>query len=255
MLAITFTVIFVGTYCVDVALSFYAVRKAPAAVRILPSDLRDQSVSEAPGEKVTYVGYAFEIPWSDLDEDQTMSYPKDRPKKASVDLRFRSGLRLLIKAIPPREWANGLPKELKVSPHVIESAFGQETMKSDYSFVKTLYEFNPERMNHWAFSRGGFNRDELMLLIKSIALSKSADAGIFNLKDANYKGFQQGDPQVRQDRILVNLYSDDGSVEMILFQKDYRDPKGVTQPEINRIVQSFRSASPIGSTDPGISKR
>lgn len=37
----------------------------------------------------------------------------------------------------------------------------------------------------------------------------------------------------------MNLYSDDGSIEMIFFQKDYKNGGGFTQPEINRIVQSL----------------
>ena len=112
-------------------------------------------------------------------------------------------------------------------------------MKSDYSFVKTLYEFTPNKMNYWAPSQGAHVRGELLLVIKSSALVKSAASGIFNVQNQNYRGFQQGDPEVRQDGVTVNLYSDDGSVEMIFIQKNYKSSAGVTQPEINRIIQSL----------------
>ena len=98
----------------------------------------------------------------------------------------------MVTAVPPREWANSLPEDFKVSPRVIESVFGHETMKSDYSFVKTLYEFTPDKMNHWALSQRGLNRDEFLLMIKSLSLLKSADTGIFNEQNSSYKGFQQG---------------------------------------------------------------
>ena len=42
--------------------------------------------------------------------------------------------------------------------------------------------------------------------------------------------------------IAVHLFSDDGSIEMIFFQKDYQNRGGVTQPEINRIVQSLHES-------------
>jgi hypothetical protein len=60
---------------------------------------------------------------------------------------------------------------------------------------------------------------------------KSAQSGIFNLQSPSYKAFQQGNPQAHQDGIAVNLYSDDGSIEMIFFQKGYKNRGGVTQPE------------------------
>ena len=217
--------------------------------------MKDKSVSEVPGKKLSYFGYEFEIPWSDLDETQTKLYPNDKTEKCKVDLRFRSGLRLVVTAIPPREWANGFAKEMKVSPQVIESAFGHKTMKSDYSFVKHLYEFTPNKMNHWAASQEVHYQEQYLLIIKSIALPKSAETGIFNLHNASYEGFQQGDPQVRQNGVIVDLYSDEGSVELIFFQKNYRNSAGVTQPEINRIAQSLRKATRGETMAPRIAKK
>jgi hypothetical protein len=62
----------------------------------------------------------------------------------------------------------------------------------------------------------------------------------------SYKAFQEGNPQVRQDEIVVHLFSDAGSIEMIFLQKDYQNPTGVSQPEIKRIVHSLHEASQVG---------
>ncbi|MGA9510912.1 MAG: hypothetical protein WBV55_19985 [Candidatus Sulfotelmatobacter sp.] len=238
---ITLTLIFVSVqWIAPVALSFYTVRKARPVVRIIPIDLKDKSVSDAPGKQLSYFGYEFEVPWSDLDETQTKLYPINSSEKNGVDLRFRSGLRLEMKAVPPREWAMGLSETFTGTPQATEALFGHETMKSDYSFLKTLYEFTPDKMNHWAPSQGAHVREEFLLTIKSISLSKAAESGIFNLQNQSYRGFQQGNPEVRQDGIAVNLYSGEGSVEIIFLQKYYQNSAGVTQPEINRIVQSLR---------------
>ena len=249
---ITLAVLIVGVqWIAPVALSFYAARKAPPVARVVPADLKDKSVSETPGKKLSYFGYEFEVPWSDLDETQTKLYPKDRPNKTRVDLGFRSGLRVLVTTIPPRSWATELSTDFKVPPQRVESSFGE----SDYSFVKTLYEFTPEKMNHWSLSLRVHDREEFLLLVKSISLPRSAETGIFNLQNQSYKGFQDGNPQVRQDDIIVHLFSDDGSVEMIFWQKDYRNPTGVSQPDINRVVQSLHRVTQAGATASQIAKR
>jgi hypothetical protein len=188
---ITLAVILVGVYWVaPVALSFYAARKAPAVARIVPTDLKDISVSQAPGAKLSYVGYEFEVRWSDLDETQTKLYPTDKPEKTRVDLHFRSGLRVWVTAIPPRSWVKELATDFNVAPERIESSFG----RSDYGFVKTFYDFTPDKMHHWAFMGRGEMRDEFLLMIKSIALSRAAQTGIFNVQNQGYKGFQKGNP-------------------------------------------------------------
>ncbi len=248
--------VFVGVSRIaPVALSFYAAKKAPAVASVVPVDLKDKSVSEAPGEKLSYFGIEFEVPWSDLDETQTKFYPKEKYDKTKVDLRFRSGLRMVVSVHPPREWVNDLPKDMNVSRQDLESTFGRETMNSDYSFTKALYEFTPDNMNPWTASLDGNNREELLLIIKSLALPKAAETGIFNLRSQSYAGFQEGNPRVRQDEIVVDLYSDEGSVEMIFFQADYRNYKGVTQPEINRIVQSLHKIMQEETQVPKIAKK
>jgi len=236
---ITLAVVALSVYWVfPVAFSLYTARRAGPVVRVAPTDLRDPTVSQAPGRTLSYLGYRLEVPWSDYDETRTKAY-----KHKAVELRFRSGLVLAVTAIPSREWAAGLA-DIKMSPQTIESAFGHEAMRSDYDFLKHLYEFTPEKMNLWALSPGKHYRDAALLLLKAVALSHSAESGVFNVQNQALRGFQQGDPKVRPDRILISLYSDEGGVELILAQRDYRNSAGVTQPEINRIVQTLRRVPP-----------
>jgi hypothetical protein len=81
-----------------------------------------------------------------------------------------------------------------------------------------------------------------------------ADTGIFNIQNLDFKGFQQGDPQIRRARLYLHLYSDDGSVEFTFFEKD-KNASGVTQPEINRIIQSLRKTASDTATAPAIAQR
>jgi hypothetical protein len=80
--AVTLAVIFVGVqWALPVALSFDAARSFRPITRIVPTDLKDRSVSQTPGKTLSYFGYEFEVPWSDLDENQTRLYPEDKRQK------------------------------------------------------------------------------------------------------------------------------------------------------------------------------
>jgi hypothetical protein len=237
-LVIILAVVFVGVeWIAPVALSYYGARKAPAVTRVVPTDLKDHTVSQSPGSRLSYFGYEFEIPWNDIDETQTKLYPRDKPNR--VVLVFRSGLRLIITALPPRELINGISGQLRTSPEKMEAAFGHETMNSDYNFVKTVYEFTPDTMHHWNVSSRMFSRDAILLVLKSLATASSAKSGIFKVQNQGFEGFQQGNAQARENGIVVNLYSDDGSVELIFTNKNNLASAEVTQPEINRIIQSL----------------
>jgi hypothetical protein len=99
---VTLAVIFVAVRWIGpVALSFYEARKVPPVARVVPTDLRDVSVSQAPGRKLLYLGYEFEVPWTDLDETRTKLYPTNKPEKTMAVLTFKSGLRLMVMAAPP----------------------------------------------------------------------------------------------------------------------------------------------------------
>jgi len=239
---ITLGVIALGAYWVaPVTLSFDAARKAPPAARIVPTDLKDLSVSQVPGTKVSYVGYEFEIPWDDLDASQTRQVPKDDPNPFMVALKFRSGRFILVSASPPRVFSEDLVREWKVPPQSLESVFERGAAQSDYSFLKNLYGFTPDKMHLWALFPSVHYREQMLLTLKTTVLSQfSVDTGIFNIQNQYYRGFQLGDPQAHQRRIAVHLYSDDGSIELVFGVKDPNSPAAATQPEINRIVQSVR---------------
>jgi hypothetical protein len=243
---VTLAVIFVAVRWIGpVALSFYEARKVPPVARIVPAELRDVSVSQAPGMKLSYVGYEFEVPWTDLDETKTALYPKDKSEKTRAVLTFHSGLRLVVTSVPPREFADEFSKEdFKMSPAKFEAVFGRGTASSDYTFVRNVYEFTPAKMHYWSLSDGVHYREGIVLMIKSIMPVKAAETGIFYVQNQGYMGFQQGDPRVRKDNLVLDLYSDENHLEISFLQKDYRNPAGVTQPEINRTIQSVHRVAP-----------
>ena len=228
---VTIVVIVAALCWIGPAVVVYFSKTAPAVTRVVPTELKDVSISPGPGKKLSYLGYEFEVPWSDLDESQTQLSENE------VGICFRSGLKLFV-GITPREEA--VP---------------------DYASLKRIYEATPDKVHYSSLIEGWGYRDAHFLLFKWAFLqaighpgggSNPAETGIFNLQSRGFNGFQYGDPRSRPDVFQLRLYSDGGRVEVIFVQGGYHEPSGVTQPEINRIVQSLRKTAPttpIASAD------
>jgi hypothetical protein len=247
----TLAVIGIGVYWAGpVALSIWTARKAPNRVRVVPRDLEDVSISQATGSKLSYFGYEFEVPWDDLDPAQTGLYPKKNPNR--VVRTFRSGLQLSVTALTPKELVNGIASTFHSSPQLFESfvssEFGPDATRSDYAFANKLYEFTPRNMNRWAMRPSVHYRESMLLTIKATSLLWSADSGIFNIQNQGYKGFQQGSTQARPNGMVADLYSDEDGIEFLFNQKGYQNTTGVSQAEINRVIQSLnkvRGSAPV----------
>ncbi len=240
-LAVVLTLTLIGVYWIaPVALSFYASNKAPAITSIIPSDLKDQSISRASGIGLAYLGHGFESPWADLNESQTELFPKNRPDKSMARLHFRSGLQIVLIAGPPRAFADQFTRsDIRMSPEAFAAVFGDNARTSDYEFMKRVFEFSPDRMHHWTLSPAVHAREQVLLLTKSMIPMASAQTGIFDIRNGSYQGFQQGNPEARPEAILVDLYSSSDCFEIMFVQKNFANGAGITQPEINRIVQSL----------------
>lgn len=238
ILAIVATTIAVIAFFVywagPVGLSIWTAWKAPSRASLTPVNLKDSSISQGPGNRLSYFGYEFEVPWNDIDGEGKLT-----PNR--VLLTFRSGLQITATAFPAKEFVNGVASSFfGMSPQDFEAKFGYEVTRSDYEFLNRLYEFTPKKMNYWALSSSVHYRECLLLMIKSTSLLPwAADSGIFTIRNQSYAGFQQGNPQARPTGFVVDLYSDEGGIEFILNQKDYQNPAGVSQAEINRLIQSL----------------
>lgn len=227
-----------GSWVFEVILSYYEVRNAPAVVRVIPSELQDKSVSDAYDGKQSFIGYSFSIPWTDLDETQTKLYPVDSPTKTRVLLNFRSGLHLIANAVPPKSCEKELRDDLKLAIQAIRSIFGED----DYSCARAIDEFTPDAMHHWTFSQRVRSREKLLLVIKSLILFKPAEDGIFSIQNDHFKGFQQGNPKIPSNKLILSLFDDNGGIEIILTQNNGKNLE-ITQPELNRLIQSLSRTS------------
>lgn len=219
-----------------VGISIWTAWKAPIRAKVVPIELKDLSISQAEGTKLNYFGYEFEVPWTDIAESKKLNSNR-------VLVNFHSGLQVSATALPPKEFVNGVAASwFGVSPDVFESKNGYQATRSDYEFLNRLYALTPEKMNLWALSPDVHYRDSVFLRLKYSALMPWAESGIFFVTNQSYKGFQQGNPESRPNGILVDLYADDGSVEFEFNQENYQNPRGISQSEINRVIQSLHES-------------
>ena len=84
---------------------------------------------------MSYFGYVFEVPWSDLDESKSQLYRRTNPtRQTQQDDGFsflRAGLRLIVAAVPAREWANVSAMDFKLSRQQFESFLERGAAASD----------------------------------------------------------------------------------------------------------------------------
>lgn len=204
----------------------YLTKTAPDITRQVPVDLGDLSISQATGTKISYLTQQFEVPWTDIDDSQTKVETTRDHQMAWFCLR--SGLKIFVWVTPQGK-----------------SAF-------DYAFLKQTYDITPDKVHYWSLSPQERYKELIQLRLKASFLqdmgsghaTNPAETGVFNLLSQNYKGFQFGNPKARPSMLDVRMFDDAGKIEIKFLQNSYDEPGGVTQPEINRIVQSLHRNEP-----------
>lgn len=192
-------------------------------------DLPDKTISTAPGKALSYLGYSFEVPWSDVDATNV----KIRGNTAVIP--FHSGITMVFMTNPSREILDTLEKP---SPEIMHKRFcavyGVEACDSDYGFFKLVFDTRPNDIS-W-FAPRGRNEAELFLLLLKMGLLRDK-SGTFLIQTQRFSGFQFGDLAKNGGHgAFDDLYSHDKKLEFIFGRKAGQ----LSQAEINRVIQTLR---------------
>ena len=233
----------------------YLTRKAPA-VRLAPAPLADLSIptdgpvepSPSPGKKLSYFGYEFEVPWTDVDEAKSGPIP-DSNKAMIV---FRSGNSLSVWHGSSRAFLNQVLSNDKIDQNTLRRIVGEEALQSDYALYRTILQVTPDKMSPFDSQRDAANQ-ALLLLIKGICMPQGAESGVFTVSAGEFSGFQFGRPANPSGQVSVRLFSDTGSLNFI-FNQNAGGLTVVSQPDINRILHTLHKTSPPPATNPNPSK-
>jgi len=210
-------------------------RKAPV-VRNIPVELSDLSISQAPGKKLSYLGYEFEVPWEDLDEE------KSKVTGNLAAIVFRSGSAILLFVVPPRSFIESTEKSLQGSTELFKRMYGEDVVHSDYAFKRAIYEATPRKITLLTSQQDAIGLWTIIFM-KSIT-APMLDSEIYSIRSRDFQGFQLGNPLHRPMKMAVELYTDDVELEFNFNQKDSGPAPAITQAEINRIIQTAHKVSP-----------
>lgn len=223
---------FFGVQTTSALMVRYQYRRLPDVAKT-PVPLPDLSISSVPHRTVSYFGYEFELPWDDADE------AKDRTVGTIHVVAFRSGNAFWFSTFPPKNLVNEVMRCGSLSPQDFKQLYGEDTLESDYAFHKKMLELTPSEITPFISRRQAIS-GQVLLLVKAISMPK-AGSGIFSVQTRDFKGFQFENPQAHPPRVTVELFSNEGGIDVMFMQKDVAP--AISQSAINRVIQSIHKAS------------
>ena len=106
-------------------------------VKSVPTELQDLSVSKAPGQKLSFMGVEFEVPWDDVDQN------KSRIVGTWAFIHFRSGNSIILCVDKPKGFMSAIFRDKIVSPELFTRLYGPDVLNSDYALKKAIFETTP----------------------------------------------------------------------------------------------------------------
>jgi hypothetical protein len=147
-------------------------RKLPFVKRT-PVPLPDLSVSEVSGATLSYFGYEFEVPWTDIDTEKTKIVVGNK-----AIIAFRSGNVLSVWSGQPHEFMNHLLEQGKIDKDTFRKIYGDGALQSDYNFKRLILETTPDKITFFTDRRTAVSQG-VLLMVKAICVSGDPNSGIF----------------------------------------------------------------------------
>jgi len=212
----------------------YLYRKSPEAWQT-PVEIPDASISSTSHKKISYFGYELELPWDDVDDQKSRTVGSFRVTA------FSSGNVVSFSASPPRDFVDTVIRGTKMDRDSFAWVFGEEAARSDYFFHRELLQATPSSVSPF-MSRRDASRGSELLLLKAITMPAS-DSGIFEIQTPHFRGFQFEGSRGRALVVRDDLYAEDGGLELNFIQRGAGSAPVLSQPEINRVLQSIHKVS------------
>ena len=209
-------------------------RKIPI-VNSIPVELQDLSVSTAKGEKLSFMGVEFEVPWSDVDEEKT------RIVRNWALIYFRSGNSIILCVSPPDGFITSMSKDKTPDPKLFAAIYGPEVLRSDYALHKAIFETTPSQIT--LFTPANRAAGLVSVIIIKAIMPPTTDWAIFSIRSKDFAGFQLGNPVRRPKKMSLELYAADVEFEINIWQNTNGPTPAITQAEINRIIQTAHKAA------------
>jgi hypothetical protein len=194
--------------------------------------LKDATTSKAAGTTVTTFGCRFEVPWAEIEQQQN--------EGRWVRVHFKSGqdIVFLNPAVSQGEVLVGR------EPSVFHAAFRTGVAISKYDQFFNMVSITPSRLTPF-LSHSDFAKRRIYLENKATYLEHLGGVDIFDIRTANYKGFEIRN--ISQDRVAVILFDARDRKFQIEMSVSPGSNRHFDQSEINRIIYSFSQAQSADS--------
>lgn len=210
----------------------YSYRDIPIA-SVMPVALTDHNANASAGTKLSCFDYEFEVPWNDVDADNIQ-------RKTMVLVPFHSGLDLLVGQGSTHQIVDTVIENSKSNRQQFQAVYGDAATRSDYEFLRLALNATPAKVSFLG-SRQDVTRQSTLILVKTLIVP--GDSGIFEVQANEFRGFQYGDPIKQPKKITVTLYSAENGIELTLSRKDGKPLAGISQADVNRIIQSVHHSA------------
>jgi hypothetical protein len=199
---------------------------------MVPVPLLGASISQEKGTTEKFFGYQFEVPWQGGEQKQ----------RDSIAFVFSQSNREAVSFFDPRG-DRGFIRMMKETPGLqvghLNPVYGRGNVQSDYEFVRAALNTTPSQLSlfmPWSKEVYAAN----LLRIKEAFLLGPQD-GLYSFEFGQLRGFQQGDP-VRDKNVEVEVYDADDHKFKLIFSSKSGPNGGMTQPDINRVLQTLHPA-------------
>ncbi len=207
------------------------VRNMPA-MWIVPIPLPKVPIRHPEGLKLSYYGYEFEAPWTQLNREQKL--------KSMTLLYFASGAVVVV-----RDPAQSI-HELEVMKQgdgkqgfTFENIFGDKATSSNYAFRSKILYVTPKDLR-LSFSRKEMVANSVLIMMK-LAHAGLAVGGEYSFQTEWLRGFQDGDPAIDKMTIINCFDSQDHEIELWVGSTD--GVKKPSQADVNSILYSLHPST------------
>jgi len=117
----------------------------------------------------------------------------------------------------------------------LRTIYGDEATQSDYSLKHLILNTTPDKITIFSRSKTAVSQG-LLLMAKVILATGDPNSGIFEVRAKGFKGFQYGRPMSPPKHLNVELFPEDGHLDLI-FEENGTGPTSISQADINRVSE------------------
>ena len=181
---------------------------------------------------VSYFGYQFDSPTPEMKEERKVE------NVVALSLSDCAGMATFKPQ--PRGPLTGLMEQGSAgSARYYEDAFGEEAVRSDYEFRRTILNVTPKDLSYLSFIAGPRQmvRNSVLLRLKGIG-SQRFKNGLYSFETPTTHGFQEGNLSLDKG-VMIEAY--DHQDHLLTFVVGAKPGKACFgQPELNSIIFSLR---------------